>query len=373
VLVSIVIGEQTLGTATTPLAIRFNRNANSTMVTAVANRIAFSTPSKNPTSAVRVVTPWFQPPSAGSATTGTGQVSIHCSLINDPPISSAQSFPTVGLTSTYVYRDSTFTNTLAVTDVDNSQVTITLIKGPSNGTVTFGTTLPVTFRYQPTSGYVGSDTFSYTASDGQYSTTEVTVALTVSEPPVGTYTFGTVLGVTLVTTIPAPPLGTAWTVSTGAALGNLNLTGTLLTYQPKAAGQDHMVLSCTDGVTTKTQPLTVITSPAEDEAGKQRPQFTSTPQIEDINVGNLWTYDAAAGNAAAISFQITLVDPSGTAVSPTLTALSSTAKRIAFTPTTAGCYTLTIIALSTNTLASDAQVIKIIARSSGALRPGGNG
>ncbi|MEV7413839.1 FG-GAP-like repeat-containing protein [Streptomyces sp. NPDC089919] len=64
------------------------------------------------------------------------------------------------------------------TDPDANALTASLVTAPTHGTLTFNA--DGSFSYQPTAGYVGSDGFTYKATDGTDETNTATVTLTVS-------------------------------------------------------------------------------------------------------------------------------------------------------------------------------------------------
>ncbi|SEN60131.1 VCBS repeat-containing protein [Sphingomonas gellani] len=65
-------------------------------------------------------------------------------------------------------------------DADGDALTAALKKGPSHGTVTLSA--DGSYVYKAAAGYVGSDSFTYTASDGKASSS-ATVAVSVKAPP----------------------------------------------------------------------------------------------------------------------------------------------------------------------------------------------
>ncbi|MFJ8043970.1 FG-GAP-like repeat-containing protein [Kitasatospora sp. NPDC096147] len=64
------------------------------------------------------------------------------------------------------------------TDPDGDPLTATLVTGPAHGTLTFGA--DGSFAYQPGSGYVGADGFTYRVSDGTDDSGLATVTITVT-------------------------------------------------------------------------------------------------------------------------------------------------------------------------------------------------
>ena len=65
-------------------------------------------------------------------------------------------------------------------DPDGDQMTAVLASGPAHGTVTIDS--DGSFRYTPTAGFTGSDSFSYTVSDGHGGWNVGTVAITIFAP-----------------------------------------------------------------------------------------------------------------------------------------------------------------------------------------------
>ena len=64
------------------------------------------------------------------------------------------------------------------TDGDGDTLTAVLVSGPSNGTLTLNG--DGSFTYTPTTGFTGTDTFTYKANDGTVNSNVATVILTVS-------------------------------------------------------------------------------------------------------------------------------------------------------------------------------------------------
>src|SRR5205823_4324245 len=80
-------------------------------------------------------------------------------------------------------------------DVDGDPLTIISIPTSGTGAPQHGTAIIVNnqIQYMPTSGHYGTDTFSYTVSDGQGGTATAWVTITtVNAPPVATNDTATV-------------------------------------------------------------------------------------------------------------------------------------------------------------------------------------
>jgi len=68
---------------------------------------------------------------------------------------------------------------------DASPLTYALAVLPTNGTIAFGVT--GLFTYTPNTGFVGTDSFTFTANDGSLTSAPGNVVITVSLPPVNMY------------------------------------------------------------------------------------------------------------------------------------------------------------------------------------------
>ena len=63
-------------------------------------------------------------------------------------------------------------------DLDSSTLTATLGTGPSNGSLVLNA--DGTFTYRPNAGFTGTDTFTYSVSDGTTTSNLATVTITVA-------------------------------------------------------------------------------------------------------------------------------------------------------------------------------------------------
>ncbi len=117
--------------------------------------------------------------SDGNGGTDTATVSVTVTSVNDPPVAADD--------SATVSEDSA-DNVIAVlgndTDVDQDSLTVASVTQPGNGTVTNNGS---DVSYTPDADFNGSDTFTYTVSDGNGGTDTATVNVTVTsvnDPPV---------------------------------------------------------------------------------------------------------------------------------------------------------------------------------------------
>lgn len=98
--------------------------------------------------------------------------------VNTPPVGVADSYSTNQDQQLVVPAPGVLGND---TDADGDPLTAYKLTDPSHGSVTLGTSGG--FTYTPTTGYHGSDSFTYRAYDGTDYSASVTVIITVNAPP----------------------------------------------------------------------------------------------------------------------------------------------------------------------------------------------
>ncbi|WP_224365732.1 Ig-like domain-containing protein [Hyalangium versicolor] len=106
--------------------------------------------------------------SDGLETSAVATVSITVTPVNDAPAAEAQSLTVPKGTATTI--------TLTAVDPEGSPVSFKVASGPSHGTLT-GT--PPNLTYTPAANYSGLDSFTFTASDGQATSPETLISLTI--------------------------------------------------------------------------------------------------------------------------------------------------------------------------------------------------
>jgi N-acetylneuraminic acid mutarotase len=104
---------------------------------------------------------------------GVATVSLTVTPVGDAPVASAVSATTVSAAAVPVK--------LLATDVDGDALAYQVKAGPAHGTLS-GTAPNLTYTSQ--AGYVGTDSFTYTASDGTFESNVATVTLTINAAPV---------------------------------------------------------------------------------------------------------------------------------------------------------------------------------------------
>ncbi|WP_157897860.1 Ig-like domain-containing protein [Mycolicibacterium rutilum] len=107
----------------------------------------------------------------GTTTTAPTIVLISVTPVNDPPTANPDSYT--------INEDSVLAGNVLSNDADpdKNNLTAHLVDGPDNGTLTLNS--DGTFTYTPNTGYNGTDSFTYTASDGSLSSGEATVTITI--------------------------------------------------------------------------------------------------------------------------------------------------------------------------------------------------
>ena len=195
----------------------------------------------------------------GHGGTATGTVTVTVTSVNDAPVANADVYST---NEDAVLTADATTGVLANdTDVDADPLTAALVTGPTHGTLALAAT--GAFTYTPALHFIGTDTFTYKASDGTAPSGLATVTIHVSSvehAPVAVADAYTTAEDTLLTVAAATgvlandtdldsdPLTAILVV--GPAHGTLALAATgALTYTPAANfnGTDSFTYKANDG------------------------------------------------------------------------------------------------------------------------------
>jgi hypothetical protein len=116
----------------------------------------------------------------GIAYSNVATVAIVVSPVNlQPPVASNDRYAIAENTTTSIAAPGVLGND---TDPHSLALTAVLVGGPAHGTLTLNSN--GSFSYTPATGYYGTDTFTYEASDGQLDSNVATVTLAVGTPPV---------------------------------------------------------------------------------------------------------------------------------------------------------------------------------------------
>ena len=114
--------------------------------------------------------------SDGYATSEVATVTITVAPVPDAPVAVDDSYTVVeGLTLVVDANEGVLSNDH---DPDGDDLTASLVHGPTYGTLTFSD--DGSFTYVPDEGFVGTDTFTYTAGDGTFESEVATVTIVVA-------------------------------------------------------------------------------------------------------------------------------------------------------------------------------------------------
>jgi hypothetical protein len=101
-------------------------------------------------------------------------VTINLNAVNDPPVANGQTVS--------VNENGSLVITLTGNDLDGDALTFAVATGPTNGAlgaITPATATSATVTYTPTAGYVGPDSFTFTANDGTVASGPAAVTIDV--------------------------------------------------------------------------------------------------------------------------------------------------------------------------------------------------
>lgn len=118
----------------------------------------------------------------GKGGTDTATVTITVNSVNDPPVAQGDSYTVNEDNTLDVAAPGVLAND---SDIDSISLTAVWLSGPSHGSLTLNA--DGSFTYNPNTNYYGSDTFTYTVSDGNGGTDTAIVTITVNpvnDPPV---------------------------------------------------------------------------------------------------------------------------------------------------------------------------------------------
>lgn len=283
--------------------------------------------------------------SDGIATSAPAIVTINVAPVGDPPAATAQS-----ITAT---EDTAHSILLAGIDPDGDMLTFAIASAPAHGTVT-GT--PPAVTYTPAANYNGSDSFTFTASDGGQTSAPVTVAITVTAvddvPVIAGAALSGTEGEYISIPLPATDVdgeSLTYQVSTPPGEGSITGTGATLSYNSlDYNGTASFALTASDGHNTSAPAVfTVTIAPvadpplARDDIGivtSAQPLRLSVLANDDEPDGEALSVDSASaplhgtvvidgddlvyttnpGNTASDSFTYTVSDVTGLTATATV-------------------------------------------------------
>ncbi len=182
----------------------------------------------------------------GGSSTATVSLTVG-TVTNHNPVATADSKTTLMNTAL------TFDPRTNDTDADGDTLAITGAGSASHGTVSVNSGTSLT--YTPTTSYYGTDSFTYSLSDGHGGTATGTVTMTVNRAPVATADTASVAQNTAQTVSvlgnDSDPDGDTLSVSavTNGAHGTVTTNGTTVTYTPATGytGSDSFTYTLSDG------------------------------------------------------------------------------------------------------------------------------
>ena len=194
--------------------------------------------------------------------------------VNEAPVANGDSYSTPEDAALTVSAPGVLDND---TDANGDELTAAVEQPPLHGSLSLNA--DGSFLYTPEANYVGADSFTYTASDGDLESNVATVSITVTavnDPPQAVDdSYSVAEDGTL--TVAAPGVlgndsdgdGDALTasVATGVAHGVLNLTANgSFTYTPDAdfSGSDSFTYSVSDGTASRTASVTITVTSVND-------------------------------------------------------------------------------------------------------------
>lgn len=203
-------------------------------------------------------------------------ISITVTPVNDPPVAGTQALGTP--------EDTAVAITLVASDPDGDPLSYSISTPPAHGVLSGS---PPNVTYTPDVNYFGLDQFSFTVSDGTFTSNAGTVFLNVTpvnDPPVAdpqsvTTPQDTALAIILTgSDVDGDPL--SYSIGTGPAHGSLSGTPPGVTYTPAAgySGSDSFTFSVNDGTVTSAPAAVSITVTAVNNPPVADPQSVTTPE-----------------------------------------------------------------------------------------------
>ncbi len=203
--------------------------------------------------------------SDGAATSNIATVSVTVAPVNDVPSASNQSVST--------NEDTALQIALGASDADSTPLTLSLVAGPSHGTIS-GTAPNVT--YTPAANYFGADSFTFKANDGALDSNVATVSITVNavnDAPVANNQNKTVVeNIATPITLTAGDVDSAiltYSVLAQPTHGTLSGTAPNVTYTPQMnyEGADSFTFRVSDGSRTSDATVSITVTPGIDRYG----------------------------------------------------------------------------------------------------------
>ena len=116
---------------------------------------------------------------ASDGSAASAPVTVTITVTNTPPVATGDSYDVPENAAGFTVASPGVLGNDS--DADGDTITAILVNGTSNGTLVLNA--DGSFRYEPATDFIGTDTFTYMASDGIANSNVVTVILAVSDTP----------------------------------------------------------------------------------------------------------------------------------------------------------------------------------------------
>jgi outer membrane autotransporter protein len=223
------------------------------------------------------------PTITATAPNGSGTVTI--TVVTDAGTYSGGTFkflpPSAGSASASVAFNSS--NNPITLNLGGNPTSVAVASAPSHGTANAAGTA---ITYTPTTGYTGTDSFTYVASNAAGTSTAATVTITVSPPSAPTVTAASA----------TTAYNTATSINLASAISGLNITGVNI-----AAAPSHGTVSVSGETVTYTPSATFYGGTDSFTYTATNAGGTSSPATVTVNVGTVGT-PTVSGSAATTQY-----------------------------------------------------------------------
>jgi hypothetical protein len=227
-----------------------------------------------------------------------------------PAAATVKAPPVATLIPAVTYEGAKVTGTLTATDPQNSLLDFSISSPPAYGTATVTDKVQGTFTYMPAPGFLGLDTFGYSAEDQLFLSGAGTVSVSVLPIPVTEgETVYVYAGETITGSLPAADAGNAalsGSISTASTAGTATVTGTGFSYQANSGGQgpDQFAYTVNNGlITSPPATITVVVSSTGPSSSTEPPIASnlSLPVFQDESVTGSFLASSSTGKALIYS------------------------------------------------------------------------
>ncbi|MDA9841772.1 Ig-like domain-containing protein, partial [Candidatus Marinimicrobia bacterium] len=220
----------------------------------------------------------------GTSDSNISTVSISITAVNDVPVSESGSLTTD--------EDTDGSISLTASDVENDNLSFSIIAQPSNGSVSLSGN---TATFSPSTNFNGSDLFSFITTDGIGFSNEATISLTINpinDAPVANDVTGSTnenrsiqLSITLdATDVDGDDL--TYSIVSDVSNGTTSISGSTLTYTPDTNwnGTDTFTYKANDGLLNSNTATGTITVSEVNDAPTTENVSASTNEDTDVNI-----------------------------------------------------------------------------------------